>query len=71
MDEARVAVAGWSHGGFLTAWITAFHHDWAASVVGAADIDWVGAYSASDLSAGSSSSNWLGGSPWRNGNIEN
>ena len=69
VDEARMAVSGWSYGGFMTVWLTAHHHDWKAAVAGAPVTDWFDQYSLSDLN------NWfgvgLGGSPWTHGNARN
>lgn len=69
VDESRVAVSGWSYGGFMTAWLTAHYDGWAAAVAGAPPTDWLDAYAASDLNT------WfgfgLGGSPWLNDNAEN
>jgi dipeptidyl aminopeptidase/acylaminoacyl peptidase len=35
VDESRIAVSGWSYGGFMTAWLTAHYDGWAAAVAGA------------------------------------
>lgn len=68
VDEYRLAVSGWSYGGFLTAWLTAHEHIWRAAVAGAAVSSWVDWYNLADLNV------WcgigLGGSPWREGGIE-
>ena len=69
VDEDRIAVSGWSYGGYLTAWLTAHYDGWAAAVAGAAVTDWFDWYNMADLNV------WAGlglrGSPWLNGNAEN
>jgi len=69
VDENRIAVSGWSYGGFMTAWLTSHYDGWAAAVAGAAVTDWFDQYNSSDLNK------WfgfgLGGSPWLNENTEN
>ncbi len=68
IDEYRLAVSGWSYGGFLTAWLTAHEHIWRAAVAGAAVSSWVDWYNLADLNV------WCGigldGSPWREGGLE-
>jgi len=68
VDEDRIAVSGWSYGGYMTAWLTAHYHDWAVAVAGAAVTDWFDWYALSDMNVFSGYG--LGGSPWKNGNDE-
>jgi dipeptidyl aminopeptidase/acylaminoacyl peptidase len=69
VDEDRVAVSGWSYGGYMTAWLTAHYPGWAAAVAGAAVTDWFDWYSMADMNT------WAGfglaGSPWLNDNAMN
>jgi dipeptidyl aminopeptidase/acylaminoacyl peptidase len=69
VDEARVAVSGWSYGGYMTAWLTAHYDGWAAAMAGAAVTDWFDWYSMADMNT------WAGygldGSPWLNDNAMN
>jgi dipeptidyl aminopeptidase/acylaminoacyl peptidase len=69
VDEDRVAVSGWSYGGYMTAWLTAHYDGWAAAVAGAAVTDWYDWYSMADMNI------WAGfgldGSPWLNDNAMN
>ncbi|MBX2798258.1 MAG: prolyl oligopeptidase family serine peptidase, partial [Myxococcales bacterium] len=62
VDTDRMAVIGWSYGGYLAAWLTAHGPDWRAAVAGAPLVDWVDAYTLSDINT------WfghaLGGAPW-------
>ena len=68
VDDRRIAVSGWSYGGYMTTWLTAHHSIWRAAVAGAAVTDFVDQYNLSDLNA------WfgygLGGSPWVGGNLD-
>ncbi len=69
VDEARVAVSGWSYGGYMTAWLTAHYDGWAAAVAGAAVTDWFDWYNMADYNIWSGYG--LGGSPWLNDNAMN
>ena len=69
VDESRIAVSGWSYGGFMTAWLTAHYDGWAAAVAGAAVTDWFDWYSMADLNTWAGFG--LGGSPWLNDNAAN
>ena len=70
VDESRIAVSGWSYGGYMTAWLTSRYPEvWRAAVAGAAITDFVDYYSLSDLNVWMGSG--LGGSPWVGGNLEN
>jgi dipeptidyl aminopeptidase/acylaminoacyl peptidase len=69
VDERRVAVSGWSYGGYMTAWLTAHYDGWAAAMAGAAVTDWFDWYNMADMNV------WAGyglaGSPWLNDNAMN
>ncbi len=69
VDEARVAVSGWSYGGYMTAWLTAHYDGWAVAMAGAAVTDWFDWYSMADMNT------WAGygldGSPWLKDNAMN
>ncbi len=69
VDEARVAVSGWSYGGYMTAWLTAHYDGWAVAMAGAAVTDWFDWYNMADMNT------WAGfgldGSPWLNDNAMN
>jgi dipeptidyl aminopeptidase/acylaminoacyl peptidase len=69
VDEDKLAVSGWSYGGFMTTWLIAHYPGWRVAVAGAAVTDWFDWYNLADLN------NWagygLGGSPWLNDNMEN
>jgi dipeptidyl aminopeptidase/acylaminoacyl peptidase len=69
VDESRVAVSGWSYGGYMTAWLTAHYDGWAAAVAGAAVTDWFDWYSMADMNTWAGFG--LGGSPWLNDNAMN
>ena len=50
VDSTRVAVSGWSYGGWMTAWMIGRYPDeWVAAVAGAAPVDYTDMYSLSDL----------------------
>lgn len=69
VDEDRIAVSGWSYGGYMTAWLTAHYDGWAAAVAGAAVTDWFDWYSMADMNVWAGFG--LGGSPWLNDNAMN
>jgi len=48
VDPARMAVTGWSYGGFMTTWLAGHYPVWKAAVAGAAVTDWVQMYDLSD-----------------------
>ena len=50
VDPKKIAVSGWSYGGWMTAWmIGRYPGEWAAAVAGAAPVDYTDMYSLSDL----------------------
>ncbi len=62
VDKSRMAVTGWSYGGYMTSWMTGHYNIWKAAVAGAALNDWfddynVAFYVYTDVP-------WFGGSPW-------
>lgn len=68
VDDKRMAVSGWSYGGYMTVWLTAHYQGWAAAVAGAAVTDWFDSYNAADLTDLFRIE--MGGSPWVDGNAE-
>jgi dipeptidyl aminopeptidase/acylaminoacyl peptidase len=48
IDPGRMAVTGWSYGGFMTTWLAGHYPVWKAAVAGAAVTDWVEMYNLSD-----------------------
>lgn len=48
IDPGRMAVSGWSYGGFMTTWLAGHYPVWKAAVAGAAVTDWVEMYDLSD-----------------------
>lgn len=69
IDETRMAVSGWSYGGYMTAWLTAHYQGWKAAVAGAAVTDWFDWYNLADMNTWAGFG--LGGSPWLNDNAMN
>ena len=68
IDEQRMAVSGWSYGGYMTAWLIGNQQVWKAAVAGATVTDWFDYYNTSDANVWAGYG--LGGSPWRDGNAE-
>ena len=52
VDDARIAVCGWSYGGIMTAWLVAKYHIWNSAVSGASVNDWITDYGTADDSLG-------------------
>ncbi len=62
VDAQRMAVTGWSYGGFMTTWLAGHYPVWKAAVAGAAVTDFVEMY---DLSDGNvTTSEQTGASPY-------
>jgi dipeptidyl aminopeptidase/acylaminoacyl peptidase len=62
VDKNRVAVSGWSYGGYMTSWLEGHYHIWKAAVAGAAVNNWIDEYALSDNNVSVRFS--FGGSPW-------
>jgi dipeptidyl aminopeptidase/acylaminoacyl peptidase len=62
VDDQRIAVSGWSYGGYMTTWLTGHYPVWKAAVSGAALTDWVMDYTVSYYQQGDTY--FFGGSPW-------
>ncbi|HWF97886.1 MAG TPA: S9 family peptidase [Steroidobacteraceae bacterium] len=64
VDASRIAAAGHSYGGYMTAWLVSHQHFWRCAVVADGALDWTEEYEFS----GSGNLAWtrdsLGGSPW-------
>jgi dipeptidyl aminopeptidase/acylaminoacyl peptidase len=62
VDDKRIALTGWSYGGFMSVWLAAHHNCWAAATAGAAVTDWIDWYALSDINVFVSYA--FGGPPW-------
>ncbi len=49
VDDRRVAVSGWSYGGYMTTWLIGHYDGWTAAVAGAAVTDYIDSYALSDV----------------------
>lgn len=65
VDPERVAVSGWSYGGFMTVWMLGHYPGFRAAVAGAAALDLVDMYALSDLNV--MPRHAITGSPWTEG----
>jgi dipeptidyl aminopeptidase/acylaminoacyl peptidase len=48
VDTSRIAVSGWSYGGYMTSWMIGHYHIWKAAVSGAAVNDLIDEYALAD-----------------------
>jgi len=63
VDATRMAVSGWSYGGYMTTWLAGNYPDaWKAAVAGAAVTDWLHQYDLGDANVRRAAS--IGGSPY-------
>ena len=63
VDQSRIAVTGWSYGGYMTTWLLANHPTgWRAAMAGAPVTDWIDDYNLSDMNVLFGLG--FGGSPW-------
>ncbi|HTS58573.1 MAG TPA: S9 family peptidase [Terriglobales bacterium] len=65
VDSARIAVSGWSYGGFMTVWMIGHYPGWRVAVAGAAAMDLTDMYALSDLNV--MHRHAITGSPWTEG----
>jgi dipeptidyl aminopeptidase/acylaminoacyl peptidase len=62
VDESRVAVSGWSYGGYMTTWLLGNYTGWRVAVAGAPVTDWMDQYNLGDANVRRAYG--FGGSPW-------
>lgn len=67
VDESRIAVTGWSYGGYMTTWLIGHYPIWKVAVAGAAVTDLNGEYNLSDFNVANRYS--FRGSPWVGDNM--
>ena len=48
VNTNRIAVSGWSYGGYMTVWLIGHYQVWKTAIAGAAVTDWLADYSLSD-----------------------
>jgi dipeptidyl aminopeptidase/acylaminoacyl peptidase len=62
IDTTRIAVSGWSYGGYMTTWLIGNYSGWRVAVAGAAVTDWLDQYNLGDSNVRRGAG--FGGSPW-------
>jgi dipeptidyl aminopeptidase/acylaminoacyl peptidase len=62
IDTSRIAVSGWSYGGYMTTWLIGNYSGWRVAVAGAAVTDWLDQYNLGDSNVRRGAG--FGGSPW-------
>ncbi|MFY9572571.1 MAG: prolyl oligopeptidase family serine peptidase, partial [Blastocatellia bacterium] len=62
IDTTRIAVSGWSYGGYMTSWLLGNYSGWRVAVAGAAVTDWLDQYNLGDANVRRGAA--FGGSPW-------
>jgi len=62
VDTTRIAVSGWSYGGYMTSWLIGNYQGWRVAVAGAPVTDWMDQYNLGDANVRRGSA--FGGSPW-------
>jgi dipeptidyl aminopeptidase/acylaminoacyl peptidase len=64
IDTTRLAVSGWSYGGYMTTWLESHFDVWKCAMSGAALTDWVADYTIAWYQKGDA--DFFGPSPWTN-----
>jgi dipeptidyl aminopeptidase/acylaminoacyl peptidase len=67
VDPARIAVGGWSYGGYMTSWLMTHYHVWRTAISGAAVNNFVDMYNVGDANVQIAFS--FKGSPYVGGNM--
>ncbi len=49
IDSTKIAVTGWSYGGFMTTWLIGNYQGWKCAIAGAAVTDWLAQHTQNDL----------------------
>jgi len=62
VDTTKIAVSGWSYGGYMTTWLLGNYAGWRVAVAGAAVTDWMDQYNLGDANVRRGTA--FGGSPW-------
>jgi len=62
VDVDRIAVTGWSYGGYMTTWLIGNYHVWKTAIAGAAVTDKIDQYNLADFNV--TERYTVGGSPW-------
>ena len=70
IDSTRIAVTGWSYGGFMTTWLIGKYQGWKCAVAGAAVTDWIAQYTQSDLGSMFGFEQGKGKSPFTDKNVK-
>ena len=68
VDESRLAVSGWSYGGYMTTWLLGHYPVWKAAIAGAAVTDFIDQYTLGDANVRRGSA--FGGSPYQEGRMK-
>jgi dipeptidyl aminopeptidase/acylaminoacyl peptidase len=68
IDSSRMAVSGWSYGGYMTTWLLGHYNVWKAAVTGASVTDWVTMYTTADGNV--TIGDQVGGSPYVGDNMQ-
>jgi len=62
IDSNRIAVTGWSYGGFMTTWLIGHYHIWKTAIAGATPVDRADQYNFADYNIRAGFR--FAGSPW-------
>ncbi len=62
VDDAEIAVTGWSYGGYMTTWLLGHYPAWKVAIAGAAVTDWLDQYNLGDANV--RRADQFGGSPY-------
>jgi len=68
VDESRIAVSGWSYGGYMTTWLIGHFHIWKVAMAGAAVTNMYDQYNLADFNVGERYI--FKGSPYVGNNLE-
>ena len=70
IDTTKIAVTGWSYGGFMTTWLIGNYQGWKCAIAGAAVTDWLAQYSQNDVGSMSRFEVGKGISPFTNKKVK-